>query len=304
MSVQAVIVNFQTAEMTGRSIRSLLASETTGFDLDLTVVDNGSDDGSHDWLRDRFPCVRHLQAPRNLGYAGGNNLALEDISTRLSPDIDADSTYVLLMNSDVLVEADTLRQTVDFMRSHPETGVVGPRVLLPNGKLDLACRRSFPTLGNSIWKLLGLARRFPNNRRFAHYNLTYLDELESAEVDAVMGAFMLVRYKAIQQAGFLDDRFFFYGEDLDWAYRIKAHGWRVVYFPRATVHHLKGGTARRHANRMIVEFYRAMWLFYRKHYAKQQFFLLRLAVLTGIVVRGTLALGVNALRPANQKRIA
>lgn len=303
-AVHAIIVNYQTPDMTVEAVRSLLASQRRRFDLDLAIVDNGSHDGSRELIEQAFPEHRHFSTDRNLGFAGGNNVALRAILAGHSPDVDPDHTYVLLMNSDVLVEPDALSICVDYLEIHPEAGAVGPRVVLPDGRLDLACRRSFPTPSNSFWKLTGLARRFPDSPRLARYNLTYLDEHETAEVDSVMGAFMLVRLRAILHAGILDERFFFYGEDLDWSFRMKAHGWKVVYHPQALVHHLKGGTTRRHSNRMIVEFYRAMWLFYRKHYAKRRILLLELAVLFGIVLRGLLALGRNAFRPAGRKRVS
>jgi GT2 family glycosyltransferase len=183
-------------------------------------------------------------------------------------------------------------------------GVVGPKVLLPDGRLDLACRRGFPTPARAFWKLTGLARRFPHNPRFTGYNLTHLDEDTTTEVDSVVGAFMLVRLHAIDQAGLLDDEFFMYGEDLDWAYRIKEHGWRVFYVAEARVLHLKGASSRRQSYRMIYEFYRAMWLFHRKHYGPRSRFLLNWLVLAGIVTRGGLAMVVNAFRPAHAKRVA
>jgi N-acetylglucosaminyl-diphospho-decaprenol L-rhamnosyltransferase len=304
VTVYAIIVNYRTAEMTIDAGRSLLASDLSRIDLRLLLVDNGSDDGSSQKLQAAFPAARHFATQSNFGYAGGNNVALRALLANVPPNIDYGDAFVLLMNSDVLVDPDALRTCLGYIRGHERTGVVGPRVLLQDGRLDLACRRSFPTPASGFWKLTGLARRFPDNARFARYNLTYLDEHETAEVDAVMGAFMLVRLEAIIQAGILDESFFFYGEDLDWTYRIKAHGWKVVYYPEATVHHLKGGTSRRNSNRMIVEFYRSMWLFYRKHYAERRTKLLEWVVLAGIVARGMFALGVNALRPAGRKRVS
>lgn len=302
--VFAIVVNFRTAEMTIDAVKSLVDSDLAGIDLETLIVDNGSQDGSDGKLRTAFPCHRHFSTDRNLGYAGGNNVALRSLLANLPPDIDPHHSYVLLLNSDVIVEPDALRTCLDFIERNPDVGVVGPRVLLPDGRLDLACRRSFPTPTSGFWKLTGLARRFPRSERLARYNLTYLAEDQIAAVDSVMGAFMLMRLQAILHAGILDERFFFYGEDLDWSYRIKAHGWKVVYYPRAVVHHLKGGTSRRNASRMIVEFYRAMWLFYRKHYAERHLLLLEWTVLAGIVARGLLALGVNALRPAERKRVS
>jgi hypothetical protein len=302
--VFAIVVNYRTAEMTVDAVRSLLDGALDGVDLDVLIVDNGSGDGSAGLLRAAFPGQRHFSTPRNLGYAGGNNVALRALLAGLPQDLNPCRSYVLLLNSDVIVEEEALALCLDFLQRHPEVAIVGPRVTLPDGRLDLACRRAFPTPSSGFWKLTGLARRFPRSARLAGYNLTYLDEFQRAEVDSVMGAFMLLRLQAILHAGLLDEGFFFYGEDLDWSYRIKAHGWKVVYYPAARVHHLKGGTSRRDSSRMIVEFYRAMWLFYRKHYAERRLLLLEWAVLAGIVARGLLALGLNALRPANRKRVS
>lgn len=302
--VNAIIVNYRTPELTVAAVESLVDSDLCGIDLQLSIVDNGSGDGSDAILSRRFPEHRHFRTERNLGFSGGNNVALRAILDDLTPEIDPDRSYVLLMNSDIIVEPDALATCIHYLESHPDSGVVGPRVVLPDGRLDLACRRAFPTPSSGFWKLTGLARRFPNSTRLARYNLTYLDEYETAEVDSVMGAFMVIRLRAILQAGILDEGFFFYGEDLDWSFRFKAHGWKVVYYPEALVHHLKGGTTRRNSNRMIVEFYRAMWLFYRKHYAKRRIILLEWVVLAGIVGRGLVALVINAMRPAERKRVS
>jgi GT2 family glycosyltransferase len=290
--------------MTIEAVEALLASEPAGRELHVTIVDNGSRDGSDARLRAAFPQLNHVTTPRNLGFAGGNNAALAGIVERLRDNSEPDDTFLLLLNSDVIVEPATLRLCLAYMERHPLVGIVGPKVVLPDGRLDLACRRSFPTPASGFWKMTGLARRFPNSPRLARYNLTYLDENQTVEVDSVMGAFMLLRLSPVLQAGLLDERFFFYGEDLDWAYRIKERGWKVIYYPEAVVHHLKGGTSRRNSGHMIVEFYRAMWLFYRKHYSEQRSFLLNWIVLAGITGRGCLALAINALRPADRKRVA
>jgi GT2 family glycosyltransferase len=302
-TVHAVVVNFRTPDLTIQTVESLQASRLSRHRLQISIVDNGSGDGSHERIERHFPDLQRFSSPRNLGFAGGNNIALRHILSALPHDVDPLDSYILLCNSDVVVEPDSLETCLRFAAQHPQAGVIGPKVLLPDGRLDLACRRSFPTPSSGFWKLTGLARRFPGNPRLARYNLTFLDENETAEVDSVMG-FMLVRLQPVLQAGILDERFFFYGEDLDWAYRIKAFGWKVFYHPCAVVHHLKGGTSRRHSSRMIVEFYRAMWLFYRKHYADRHVFLIDWTILAGIVARGLLALGLNALRPAHQKRVS
>jgi GT2 family glycosyltransferase len=302
--VFAIVVNYRTPDLTINAVEHLRAGNLDGRRLNVVIVDNGSADGSAGKLAARFPDLTVIASGRNLGFAGGNNLAIQDILADIAPDADRDDTFVLLVNSDVEVQHDTLETSIAFMRSHPHAGIVGPKVVLPDGRLDLACRRGFPTPSRAFWKLTGLARLFPHNPRFTGYNLTHLDEDKVTEVDSVMGAFMLARLAAIDAAGLLDDTFFMYGEDIDWAFRFKQHGWRVYYVPTATARHLKGATTRRQSYRMIIEFYRAMWLFHRKHYADNTVFLLNWLVVAGIFLRGGLAIVANALRPAGAKRVS
>jgi N-acetylglucosaminyl-diphospho-decaprenol L-rhamnosyltransferase len=303
-SVHAIVVNFRTPALTINAVERLLASDLPGDALEVWVVDNGSGDDSVQRFQTCLPGARLLIAPRNLGFAGGNNLALQRVLETAASETEPQHAFVLLLNSDTAVAPDALGSCLEFMHAHPRAGAVGPKVVLPDGKLDLACRRGFPTPANAFWKLTGLARRFPHNPRFAGYNLTHLDEDKTVEVDAVMGAFMLVRLSAVAEIGLLDEQFFMYGEDLDWAYRLKAHGWQVWYHPTARVRHLKGATTRKQSRRMLIEFYRAMWLFHRKHYAARNVFLLNWLVVSGIALRGAFAVAVNALRPADRKRVA
>lgn len=303
-SIYAVVLNFQNAELTRACVERLEQSVLPRRCLHTLIVDNGSNDGSVERLRETLPNACVIGNSENLGFAGGNNAALKMILQRAQDHTDPDDTFVLLLNNDVLVEPDTVRTCLEVLEAEPDVGAVGPRLLLRDGGLDRACRRSFPTISNSFWKLTGLSRWFPKSPRFGSYNLTYLDEHQRAEIDSGTAAFMLVRLRAIQHAGLLDDAFFMYGEDLDWAYRIKAHGWRIVYEPRAVACHLKGTTARRQSYRMIYEFYRAMWLFYQKHYARRHFFLVNWLVAGGIVARGGLAMTLNYLRDDGEKRVA
>jgi len=293
--VWVVIVNYNTVDLLERCLCHLLASEADR-PLEVYVVDNGSTDGSLQLLRSAYPHVRTIEAGSNLGFARANNLALREILAQAIRAQCLDRDYVLLLNTDCFVEPDTLQQLARFLDTHPDAGIVGPRVVLPDGRLDLACRRSFPTPASALWKLTGLARWFPRHRWFARYNLTYLDPDVTLAVDAVTGACMLVRLAAVTQAGLLDEDYFMYGEDLDWAYRMKAHGWQVYYYPRARATHIKGGSGGRRRARVVFEFYRAMYLFYRKHYARHSPLLLNLLIYTGIGLRGSLALAVTGLR--------
>jgi hypothetical protein len=190
-----------------------------------------------------------------------------------------------LLNPDTEVPTDAFAKLLAYLAQNPDVAVVGPKLVMLDGRLDLACRRSFPTPATSIYRMVGLSRVFPTSRRFGRYNMTYLDEDEIADVDSVVGAFMMVRTQAIDQVGLMDERFWMYGEDLDWAKRIKDAGWRVVYNPEVTVLHVKRASSRQNS-RANVEFYRAMLIFYYKHYYSQTPWLLHWIIIMGVAVKG------------------
>jgi GT2 family glycosyltransferase len=188
--------------------------------------------------------------------------------------------YALLLNPDTLVPATALAGLVAYMDAHPRCGAAGPRLLLPSGVLDLACRRSL-AFDAFIYRMLGLSRLFPRSRRFGQYNLTYLSPDIETEVGSVVGACMLVRREAIAQAGLLDEAFFMYGEDLDWSAAIHQAGWEVRYNPAVTVVHVKRAASRQ-SHRAQIAFHEAMLYFYRKHYAATTPALLGWLVVLGI----------------------
>lgn len=291
-----VILSYNRADLLAECLASLYAAPTRCA-LEVWVVDNASSDGSADLVRDRFPQARLIISPVNGGFSYGNNLALREIVGAGLVD------YVLLLNNDTVVPAGSLDGLVDYLEANPEAGVVGPRLLLPDGSLDLACRRSFPTPEVSFYRMLGLARLFPRSPRFARYNLTYLDPGVETEVDAVVGACMLLRASVIAEVGLLDEQFFMYGEDLDWCYRIKQYGWRIVYYPRVIVHHHKRASSTRRAIPSIRAFYDAMRIFHRKHYAATTMAPLNALIELGITVKELLALGRNLLLSPAARRV-
>jgi GT2 family glycosyltransferase len=195
--------------------------------------------------------------------------------------------YALLLNPDTVVPPGALAAMVQFMDARPAVGVAGPRVRRPDGSLDKACRRSFPTPQVSFYRMAGLSRLFPHSRRFNAYNLEYLPEDAVHPVDSVVGAYMQVRREAILQAGLLDESFFMYGEDLDWAKRIKDAGWEVWYNGPVEILHVKEAASSQSVKSRI-DFYEAMWLFYQKHYRADTNWLLDKTILLGIVGKGGL----------------
>lgn len=278
-----VIVNWNTRDLLRDCLRSVAAS--AGVTLRVVVVDNASADGSAEMVRAEFPGVALIASPTNDGFPVANNKGLRLLGFERNGSDDA-PRYALVLNPDTVLPPSALREMVAYMDAGAASvGIAGPKLVLLDGSLDLACRRSFPTPEISFYRMVGLSKLFPRSRRFGRYNLTYLDPGVETEVDSVVGAFMMVRREAIQQAGLFDETFFMYGEDLDWAYRIKQAGWKVMYNPTVTVTHVKRAASRQ-SRRAQNEFYRAMLIFYRKHYRSTTPWWLHSLILAGLVLKG------------------
>ncbi len=293
MDLGIVILNYNTRDLLRDCLRSLEA--TRGVETEIIVVDNASHDDSVAMVRSEFPNIRVIASETNGGYAYGNNLALREFLARSNP-----PRALMLLNTDTVVPPDALKLLIEFLDAHPDAGIVGPKLTLRDGSLDLACRRSFPTPQVSFYRMLGLSKLFPKSKRFGRYNLTYLDENETTQVDSVVGAAMMMRTRALQQAGLLDESFFMYGEDLDLALRIKQSGWNAYYYPRAQIRHYKRESSKQ-SKKAQIEFYRAMYIFYEKHYRATTPFYLDWVVRGGIALKGGLALAPEIFRARELK---
>jgi N-acetylglucosaminyl-diphospho-decaprenol L-rhamnosyltransferase len=312
-----VIVNYNTRDLLRNCLRSLEAGAAR-CETAVWVVDNASPDGSAQMVRGEFPGVRLIESRRNGGFAYANNLALRamferenggtgeqessGISRSLAPPFPRPD-YVLLLNPDTVTPPGSIDTLVEYMEQHPGVGACGPKLLLADGTLDLACRRAFPTPAVSFYRMAGLAKLFPHSPRFARYNMTYLDPDVETEVDAVVGACMLVRAGVVREVGLLDETYFMYGEDLDWAFRIKEFGWRIMYVPSATVHHYKRAASSQRPFQSIRAFYDAMRVFYRKHYAATTPAPINALIEAGITLKEYQGLGSNLLRPPAARRV-
>lgn len=289
-----VIVSWNTRDLLRECLRSLFAS-TGDITYRVVVVDNASVDGSAQMVRDEFPAVHVIANAGNSGYPQANNQGFRWLGFGEGGGDDA-PRYALALNPDTVLPPDALAAMVAYMDADERIGVAGPRLVLPSGDLDLACRRSFPSPEVSFYRMVGLARLFPRSRRFGRYNMTYMDPDQETEVDSVVGAFMMVRRGAIQRVGLFDEIFWMYGEDLDWAYRIKQAGWIVMYNPRVTVTHVKRAASRQ-SRRAQREFYRAMLIFYRKHYRATTAWWLHLLIMTGLLIKGGRPLWAEMFAP-------
>lgn len=285
MELSVIIVNYNVCRFLENALHSIKRA-MAGIDGEIFVVDNASDDGSEEMVRSKFPDVHLIVNRINAGFARANNAALSH----------ARGEFILLINPDTVVQEDTLQVMIRFFRDTPDAGLAGCKVLNPDGTFQLACRRSFPTPWVAFTKISGLAGLFPKSRLFGRYNMTYLSPDETYEVEAVSGSFMMTRRDVYKQIGGLDERFFMYGEDLDWCYRVVEAGWKVYYVPSTRIIHFKGESTRRSDIDEIRTFYHAMQLFVEKHFSRSvigEFFLT-----LGILLRAAIAFVGRAGRTA------
>lgn len=285
MDISIIIVNYNTKDLLKQTINSVINS-THGIDYEIIVVDNASKDGSIEMVKEQFPGILLIDNNKNLGYAKANNMGIKKAKGR----------YILLLNSDTVVLENCLKDCAMYMDENKDIGALGCRVELLNGELDRACKRGFPTPQASLYYMLKLDKLYPNSKRFGQYNLTYLCNDEINEVDVLVGAFMMVRNEAILKVGLLDEKFFMYGEDIDWCYRIKEAGYKNIYYPKTKIIHYKGATSKKRRFMTIYEFHRSMYLFYNKHYREKYNFLVTGIVYAGIGIKLGLTLLINLFK--------
>ncbi|MFA7420465.1 MAG: glycosyltransferase [Melioribacteraceae bacterium] len=256
IDLSIIIVNYNVKEFVLNLLESIRKA-TSNLTTEIFVVDNASDDGSVEAIREKFPSVKLIDNKKNVGFGAANNQAMEL----------ARGKYFLLINPDTIVREDTFIKMIGFFEVNPNSGIAGCKVLNPDGSLQLACRRGFPGPWTSFTKVMGLSSLFPKSKLFARYNLTYLDENQTYEVDAVSGAFMMMRKDVYQKLGGFDPQFFMYGEDLDLCYRTQKAGFKVNYVHETEIIHYKGESTKRSSIDETKVFYDAMHLFVKKHFS-------------------------------------
>lgn len=256
MDLSVIIVNYNVKEFLQNLLDSLRKA-FSGISAEVIVIDNASDDGSVEILREKYPWVTLIASEKNLGFGAANNLGL-----KLSK-----GKYILLLNPDTIVREDTMGKMINFFESTPDAGMAGCKVLNPDGTLQLPCRRGFPGPWTSFTKVSGLSKLFPKSKLFARYNLTYLDENETYEVDAISGAFMFLKREVYEKTDGFDPEFFMYGEDLDLCYRTQQAGYKVYYVHNTEIIHYKGESTRRSNLDETRVFYDAMHKFVKKHFS-------------------------------------
>ena len=253
--VSAIVVSYNVRDLLLDSLRAFYAS--SDVPVEAIVVDNASSDGSADAVATNFRQAKIIRLAVNVGFGKANNAGLQQ----------AEGRFILLLNPDVNVQPGCVGRLTDFLLVRPDAGAVGPRLERPDGKLDLAARRGFPTPSAAFYRFSGLSRLFPRSARFNRYNMGHLPETETHEIDSGSAACLMVRRAAVERVGFFDPDYFMYGEDIDLCYRLKSGGWKIFYMPDGRAVHLKGAATQQSTRRMLWEFHRAMWTFHHKHYA-------------------------------------
>lgn len=284
LKLSVIIVNYNVKYYLDQCIRSVLrAFVLMHTPAEIIVVDNHSADGSVDYLEKRYPqmlypMVRFVRSAHNLGFARANNIAIRQ----------SRGEYVLLLNPDTIVGEDTLKASVDFMDAHGDAGAVGVRMLGAQGRRAMESRRGLPTPMVSFFKMLGFCNRWPHHRLFGKYYMGYLPWDEPCQIEVVSGAYCMLRRKALDEVGLLDEDFFMYGEDIDLSYRVLKGGYHNYYLP-VDILHYKGESTQKSSFRYVHVFYEAMLIFFRKHYSGMTF-LLSLPIKTAIYAKALMAL--------------
>jgi len=258
VDLSVIIVNYNVEHFLEQCLHSVREAAKR-VEAEIFVVDNNSVDGSVEMIRKKFPEVKLIANKENVGFSKANNQAIREKK----------GEYILLLNPDTVVEADTFEKIVRFMEEHPDAGGLGIQMLDGKGNFLPESKRGLPTPQVAFYKIFGLSALFPKSKRFGKYHLGYLDRNETHEVDVLSGAFMLLRKSVLDKIGLLDEDYFMYGEDIDLSYRIIKAGFKNYYYPEARIIHYKGESTKKSSVNFVFVFYRAMVIFAQKHFSQQ-----------------------------------
>lgn len=268
LGIDVVVVTYRCARLARECLDSI--SQVQDAPLNVYVVDNASGDGTAEMVRANFPRAELVENDQNLGFAAASNRGIQAGAAPL----------ILILNPDACLEADTLGPLIQVLEERDEVAAVGPKLVRPDGSLDHAAKRSFPTVRGALAYFTGVEKVV---RRAEQYTAPDVSE---GPVDAISGAFMLIRRSALDEVGLFDEGYWMYMEDLDLCYRLGDAGWQVFYEPRAVAGHIKGGSAGQvRSVRLNAWFHYGMYRFYRKFYAPQRPLLANVVVYAGIATK-------------------
>lgn len=273
IDVSIIIVSYNTKELLVKCVKSIIDTvKKTSYEI--IIVDNNSEDDSAQAVKKSFDYAQDkvfvIKNSENFGFSKANNIGVTQ----------SRGQYVLFLNPDTVVYEKTVDRMVEFMDNHKDAGAATCFVELPNGQLDDAAHRGFPTPWRALCHFSGFSKIFPRFKWFAGYSLGWMNLSETHVIDSCAGAFMMVRREAGEKAGWWDEDYFWYGEDLDFCYRLKDKGWKIYFMPQFRILHYKGvsGGIKKHSQhlstadketrlRATKARFEAMKIFYAKHYS-------------------------------------
>jgi GT2 family glycosyltransferase len=290
-TLSVIIVSWNSRDRLTECLTSL-GEQVAELSIETWVVDNHSNDGSVDLVREQFPWVNLLVNRENQGFARANNRALSLATGR----------YVLFLNPDTQLLSDALAVLLRFMDDHPKVGAVGPQVLFPEGSIQPSCRR-FPTLATVLWEAVGLDRALPDHPRFGRYLMGDWDHRSLCRVDQPIGACLMVRSSALEQVGQFDDQFFLFFEEVDLCRRLRSAGWEIYFVPEAQVIHHGGHSTGQDFRRAVWLFHSSRYKYFRKHFGPGGEWLLRMLMVASFPWQLLLRVLLVMTRPMDRERM-
>lgn len=288
MKLSIIIVNYNAGDFLDKCLSSIYENSLSKKKYEIIVVDNCSTDKSSEKLSKKYNQVKWIGLKKNVGFAKANNIGIRKSS---------ETEYIFFLNPDTILEIKALEKLLYFMNNNPDVGIVSPYIKRSSGKIDDACHRGFPTPWNALTHFSGLGKLFPGSLLLNGYHLGYQDLNKVHEIDAGAGAALLVRRKTGEEINWWDEDYFWYGEDLDFCYRAKRAGWKIMFYPNTKVLHYKGvsggikketrkiSTADEETRKLAQKArFEAMELFYKKHYIKKYPKVVTWCVLNGIKI--------------------
>ena len=259
MDLSVIIVNYNVKHFLEQCLTSVFRS-LKGLKGEVIVVDNNSADGSNSMIIEKFSNVKLIKNSYNAGFSVANNQGIKI----------ARGKYILLLNPDTIVSEETFSKCYEFMESNPDAGAAGVKMIDGKGKFLPESKRGLPTPITAFYRLSGLSSLFPQSKHFNRYYLGHLSSEKIHKIEVLTGAFMFIRREVFESIGHLDESFFMYGEDIDFSYRIIESGFNIYYLPRPTIIHFKGESTRKSEINYVINFYRSMITFVKKHFSDQR----------------------------------
>ena len=267
-----IIVNWNTKDFLINCLKSI--QRDNSCNLEIIIVDNNSSDGSVEILEKQYGHIKLIRNSSNLGFAKANNIGINASMGR----------FIALINSDIIVHKNCLNTLIRFMDNNPEIGAAGPRILNPDRTVQISARKS-PGIWNNLCQVLGLNKLFPKSSFFSDWFMTYWQHDSVRKVDALSGCFIIVRKEAVRETGVLDEKFFFYGEDLDWCKRFRDKGWDIALCPDAQATHFGAASSSKTPISCYLQLQKADLYYWEKHHGRVGGLIYRLTAILRQVTR-------------------